>query len=81
MVYKSLTSAVFLREVGEAPDVAEADRVADGGQDEGDLGVPRLALLAPLVTLGRSRELRHRTEGVFGISVDDIAILKKMGCF
>ena len=61
MVYKSLTSAVFLGEVWEAPDVAEADRVADGGQDEGDLRVPRLPLLAALVTLGRSRELRHGT--------------------
>ena len=59
----SLTSAVFLRQVREAPDVAEPDCVADRGQDEGDLGVPRLAHVAALVTLGSGGKLRHRTEG------------------
>ena len=48
-MYESPTSPVFLGQVREAPDVAEPDSVADGGEDEGDLGVPRLALLAALV--------------------------------
>lgn len=50
------TASIFLGQIRESPDVAQPDRVADGGQDERQLGVPRLAHLGPLL-LRWGREL------------------------
>ena len=44
-----LTSTIFLREIRKPPDVAQADGVADGGEDEGKLGIPGLSHLLALL--------------------------------
>ena len=41
-----LTSSILLCEVGKPPDITETHGVANGGQHEGDLAVPGLALLS-----------------------------------
>lgn len=45
------TSAVLLRQVGEAPDVAQPHSVAHGRQQERELTVPGLSLLLTLLRL------------------------------
>ena len=40
-----ITSSILLSQVGDPPDVAEADGVPDGGQDERDLRIPEIKCL------------------------------------
>lgn len=42
---KTLTAPVFLREIGEPPNVAETDCVADGGEQKCQLAVPIFTLV------------------------------------
>lgn len=45
------TSTILLRQVGEAPDVAQPHGVAYGSQQEGKFAVPGLSLLLALLRL------------------------------
>ena len=51
---RALTAAVDVTEVGESPDIAEPDRVAQTGQDELDGAAPRTP-----VVVGRHRLYRR----------------------
>ena len=51
-----LTSTIFLAEVGEPPDVAEADAEAEDGEEELDGAVPG-GSLAPLLLHNHHRHL------------------------
>ena len=65
----ALTSAVLVAEVGEAPDVSEADGVADAAEHEVALGAPLSALVVlggrlhrgaiALLLVGRLSEVRR----------------------
>ena len=73
-----LTPSIFLCQVREAPDVAEADGVADGSKEVSELGVPGLDLVATFF-VGLD-EARYGTNATY-FSLFDICYWREMHFF